>query len=394
MKKIKRILLSVLTTVMILGLICYAALSKVFAQDLKTFKCDTNFTWALPKQDSNKKNVFIIANNDGTELFDFFAPFYLFNNTEKCNVYVVAERKAPVLLVNSLFLLPHYSFTEIDSLHIAPDVLVLPNVTVRLKTPPRESIVNWVKNHVFESTILLSICDGSATAAATGLYDGKALTTHATDFKKLQKMYPKPFWKNNVSVTQSGNLYSTAGVSNAVEGSLTVIKRLFGEETSNAVLHSIHYPHNDIKVDHESAVVNNGAITKIVKKVVLKKKVRMGVLLSEGINEFELASLLDTYVRSFPSALNTFSLNETKVVSKYGLTLYPTGDTKGDKITELHVLDPGQFQNRSETVFTNAKVVSYQQSSNQYPIDICLDRIGQLYGDKFQNCVKLMLDYN
>lgn len=394
MKKIKRILLSAFTTLIIFGLFCYFTLSQVFAQNLKTFKGDTSFAWSSPKLDKTKKTVLIVASNEGTELFDFMAPFYLFNATEKANVYVVSEKKAPVLLVNSLFILPHYSFSEIDSLHIVPDVLVIPNLTVRLKTPPKESIVRWIKSQVNDKTIVLSICDGSATAAATGLYDGKPLTTHASDFKKLQKQFPKPLWVNNTNVTVSGNLYSTAGVSNATEGSLTVIKRLFGEETAQAALRNIRYPHDSIKVEHQSSVVNNGAIVKIVSKVLFKKKVRMGFWLNDKVNEFDLASLLDTYVRSFPTSLNTFSADGAAVTSKYGLILYPTGDVKKDEVNELHLLEPKQIQSSDQDLFAKAKVISYEQSVGKYPIDICLEKIRTIYGSKFENCVKLMLDYN
>lgn len=394
MKKIKRILLSAFTTIIILGVVCYFTLSQGFAQDLKTFKGDTRFVWSAPKFDKSKKTVFIIASNEGTELFDFMAPFYLFNATEKANVYVISEKKAPVLLVNSLFILPHYSFSEIDSLHMVPDVLIIPNVTVRLKNPPKQTIVNWIKSRVTERTILLSICDGSATAAATGLYDGKPLTTHASDLEKLKKQFPKPLWVKDISVTQSGNLYSTAGVSNAVEGSLTVIKRLFGEETAKAALHNINYPHDSIKVDHQSLEVNNGAIVKIISKVLFKKRVRMGVWINDQVNEFDLASLLDTYVRSFPKALNTFSSEGKGVTSKYGLTLYPTGDLKNHQVNELHLLNPEQIKLSEQESFAKARVISYKSTVGKYPIDVCLERIRNLYGGKFENCVKLMLDYN
>jgi putative intracellular protease/amidase len=322
------------------------------------------------------------------------APFYLFNATEKANVFVVSEKKAPILLVNSLFILPHYSFSEIDSLHIIPDVIVIPNLTIHLMAPPKPSTVNWIKSHYTGANIILSICDGSATAAATGIYDGKLLTTHATDYKKLQKLFPKPAWVRDVSVTQSGNLYSTAGVSNAVEGSLTVIKRLFGEQTMQTVLQDVAYPHSNIKVDHQSQVVNKGAIIKIASKVLFKKNYKIGVLLTDSLNEFELASVLDTYVRSFPKSINSFSINGKNISSKYGLTLYPTGDAKEDQVNELHILHPISLPTSEQILFTNASIIKYSPEPKQYPIERCLERIAALYGANFRNCVKLMLDYN
>ena len=49
----------------------------------------------LPEYDPAKKTVFIIADNKLTEMFDMLAPFYLFNATEKANVYIVAKEKTP-----------------------------------------------------------------------------------------------------------------------------------------------------------------------------------------------------------------------------------------------------------------------------------------------------------
>jgi putative intracellular protease/amidase len=322
------------------------------------------------------------------------APFYLFNATEQANVLVVSEKKAPILLVNSLFILPHYSFSEINSLHIIPDVIVIPNLTVHLMTPPKPSTVNWIKEHYTGNNIILAICDGSATAAATGIYDGKPLTTHASDLNTLQKQFPKPRWVRDVSVTQSGNLYSTAGVSNAVEGSLTVIKRLFGEQTAPSVLQNVGYSHPDIKTEHTSEVVNKRAMTKIASKMLFRKNYNVGVLLTDSVNEFDLASVLDTYVRTFPKSINSFSLNGQGITSKYGLTLYPTGDVNEDKVNELHLLNPTSLEASVPNQFRKTLIVTYSPERKQYPINVCLDRIALQYGTSFKNCVKLMLDYN
>ncbi|HZW69424.1 MAG TPA: DJ-1/PfpI family protein [Hanamia sp.] len=391
MKKIKKALIYGFTALLALVAVLYFTLSPVVAQKLKVFKDQPCFPLEQKKIDSSKKTIFIIADNNGTELFDLIAPFYLFNATEQANVLVVSEKKAPILLVNALFILPHYTFAEIDSLDITADVIVIPNITVHLKTPPKESTVNWIKKQVTQKTIVLSICDGSATAAATGLYDGKPITTHASDFKTLKKHFPKPHWVKDISVTESGNLYSTAGVSNAVEGSLTVIKRVFGEESMQKVLHNIKYPHADIQIDHKSEIVSTGAIFRIVSKVVFRKNYKIGVQLQDNINEFELASLLDTYTRTFPSSLNTYSVNGNKITSKYGLTMYPTG-VQPNKVNELHLLNtpiPSHQQ-----MFTNANTIKYDSTINKYPIDLYLERISGLYGNSFKNCVKLTLDYN
>ena len=393
MKKIIKTFLAIITLLLIAGVALFFSHQELFAQKLRTFSGDSNIRWNPPGMDYSKKTVFIIVGNEHTEMFDFMAPYYLFNATEKTNVFVIAEKKAPVLLVNSLFILPHYSFAEIDSMHIIPDVIVLPNQTVDFKIQQNPLVVNWIKNKFTGKNIILSICDGSATAAATGIYDGKPLTTHASDFEKLKKLFPKPLWVKDISVTESGNLFSTAGVSNAVQGSLTVIKKLFGEEEMQAVLHEINYPYNTVNIEHKSIAVGTATIINVASKVILSKNYHVGVLLKDSINEFTLGSILDTYVRSYPKSIKSYSPGGLSVVSKYGLRIYPTGNFLSDKIDELHIMDDKTEGLKELTKFRKVKFVSYTDMK-QYPIDLCLDRIESLYSSKFKNSVKLMLDYN
>ena len=395
MKKFKKVLLITLSTLLVLCTLLYFRLQPVWELGkIPSYKGSTDFNWKPIAFDGSKKTVIIVGDNDCTEIFDLMAPFYLFNATGKVNVYVVAERKYPIKLAKGLFILPHLSFSEVDSLKIHPDVIVIPNQSVMVGKVQKSTTVNWIKDHYTGANIILSICDGSATAAATGLYDGKPLTTHSSDFDQLKKQYPKPAWVKNVSVTRSGNLFGTAGVSNATEGSLTVINEIFGKEIMHQVLNDVHYPHKEIKNDHKSLVVSTRAIIYGISKVIFSKNYKIGVLLKDSINEFELASLLDTYARTVPGSIETFVTNGKLVTSKYGLTIYPTSDLNNRSFDEVHVLMPRSFTRADAETLKNSQIIQYGQEQLKYPIDIFLDRIKHQYGNNFQNLVKLMLDYN
>ncbi|MEO8413970.1 MAG: DJ-1/PfpI family protein [Ginsengibacter sp.] len=395
MKRFKKILIITITTLLVAGLCIYYQLQPVFELNrFPAYKGNTNFTWKKPAYDSSKKTVIIISDNDATEMFDCLAPFYLFNASGMANVYIIAEKKLPVVLAKGLFILPSYGFAEIDSLKIKPDVMVIPNQSIAIDKPQKAITVNWIKEHYTGKNIILSVCDGSATAAATGLYDGKPITTHASDFGKIKKVYPKAGWINNVSVTQSGNLFSTAGVSNAADGSLTVINYLFGRETMMKVLNDIGYPSAEIKTDHRSIPFDVKNILTALNKVIFKKNNKIGVLLNDGINEFELAGLLDTYARTIPSGIETLILNGFSVTSKYGLTMYPTGILNGQPFDAVHVLMPELLTTDDKKILASSKLVTYDHLQAGYPIDMYLTRIGDQYGTKFKEIVKLMLDYN
>ena len=351
---------------------------------------NNNPAYTTPGYNPAKKTVLIIADNDGTEMFDMMAPFYLFSATEKANVYIIAEKKSRVIVKRGLFVLPHFTFGEIDSMHMKVDVMVVPNQSGK----PKQVTIDFINDHYTGTNKILSVCDGAATVAATGIYDGKELTTHSSDYAGLKKQYKKPAWITQVSVTQNGNLFSTAGVANATEGSLTVINDLFGRETMQQILSGIHYPYAEIKKDHQNLLVDTNSIFHALHTGQMKKNEKIGVMLQNGINEFDLAAILDTYFRSFPKTLETFSNNNVPVISKYGLTLLPTGDINNNLATEIHVLMPETFSPGEEALFKKTAIIPYDHNSKQYMIDVCLKRITDLYGVSFANLVKLMLDYN
>ncbi|WP_295796783.1 DJ-1/PfpI family protein [Mucilaginibacter sp.] len=392
MKKFKKVLIISISTIIVVcgGIVLFLQPVIAFGQ-FSSYAGDNRFEWKKPLYDATKKTVFIIADNKVTEMFDMLAPYYIFNATGKLNVYIVAKEKAPVLIRKDLFILPQLTLKEADSLKLVADVIVIPALSKRDEKQDPD-IISFIKNHFTPATKLLAVCDGAATAAASGLFDGKPITCHASDFKMVKSHFSKPEWVQDVSVAHSGNLYSTAGVSNAVEGSLMVINDLFGDQQMREVAANIHYPHPEILTGHQSIAITFGNEFTIATKVIIQQNRKLGMLLQEGMNEFEMVSVLDTYVRTFPKSFKFFTLAGSTVQTKYGLTLIHTDDNDPKNVDELHILMPGDHT-PVNSLNGDTKIIRYDLK-NQYPIDVCLARINELYGEKFKTVVKLMLDYN
>ena len=351
----------------------------------------SNYTSKLPANDTTKRNVFIIADSKLTEMFDMLAPFYLFNATGKANVFIVAKDKTPILIKRDLFVVPQISFDEVDSLRLKADAIVIPALSSR-DDHQDPIVINWIKSHFTAKTKLLTICDGSSTGAATGLYDGKLITTHASDFKSINKHFNKPIWVQNVSVTKSGNLFSTAGVSNAVEGSLTVINELFGDDTKRGVINHVHYPFKDIKNTHKSIALRGSDKRTAAAKIFLKGNKNIGLLLQNGINEYEMAAVLDTYGRTLPSSFKVITNNGYTVQTKFGLTLISTDNLPDKRLDELHVLMPESFSQQQVQQFKKVKIVKYVP--DEYLFNKLFRQIAEQYGDRFAEFVSVSLDYN
>jgi transcriptional regulator GlxA family with amidase domain len=360
----------------------------------KPYQGKNDFLYEKPVYDSLKKTVIIVADNEGTEIFDMLTPFYLFNKTQKANVYIVAQNNYPIIVRKGFYLLPQFTFAAFDSTKISPDVIIMPNLSAMDAKHQNPQIVNWIKKHYTANVKMLSVCDGSLTAAATGIYDGKPITTHASDYEVIKGQFDKPIWVKNVSVTDSGNIFSTAGVSNAVEGSLLVIKELFDEATMTEVLKHINYPHLQPKIEHQSNAISFGDKLRIGKKVIFKRNRKVGVLLQNEINEFELAAIMDTYNRTFPKSIESYTISNATVRTQHGLTIIPTGKLENATLDELHVINPLLFSKIDEAIFNKTEIIKYNNLQKNYIINVCLERIRGQYGEKYERIVRLLLDYN
>ncbi|MEI9810247.1 MAG: DJ-1/PfpI family protein [Bacteroidota bacterium] len=359
----------------------------------KPWQGTEHFKSKLPAYSAAKKNVFIIADAKMTELFDMLAPFYLFNATGQANVYIISKDESPILIKRDLFVQPQLTFTAADSLQLQADVIIIPALSKRDEQQDT-IVINWIKDHVTSSTKVLAVCDGASTAAATGLYDGKALTCHASDYAGLKAHFPNPHWVQNINVTRSGNLFSTAGVSNAVEGSLTLINVLFGKEVMEKVMADIQYPAANIKEEHQSIALKFSNKVTVAKKIFFRKNKAIGLVLEDGINEFDMASLIEAYSRSLPASFSAFNPKGSTIETKYGLMLINTGDTAIRNFDELHVLMPEKFSLKNESYFKGTTIIRYAKVQKEYMINVCLDRIADQYGNSFKNFIKISLDYN
>ena len=392
--KIKKIHISFFAVLLIGSMLMNACMPlRNFINQPKPWSGDFKIKSALPEYDASKKTVFIIADPKLTELFDMLAPFYLFNATCKANVYIVAKNKTPILIKRDLFILPQLSLKEVDSMKLNADVIVIPALSIRDEKQDTV-LISWIKKHFTATTKMLTICDGASTGAATGLYDGKSITAHASDFEGIKVHFNKPVWVQDVTVTKAGNLFSTAGVSNAVEGSLLVIEELFGAEAREKAATAVHYPHAQTMLAHKSIALSGANKFAAAKKVFLKKNRRIGVLLQNGMDEFALATILDTYSRTFPASFKTFILHDTTIVTKYGLRFIYTDNNDVNGLHELHLLMTGPLPGDAALFFKGVKTVSYDTVQNEYLFNTCLKRIGEQYGHSFEQFVKISLDYN
>ncbi|MFN8274759.1 MAG: DJ-1/PfpI family protein [Flavobacteriaceae bacterium] len=391
MKKIKKPFVFTLSTVLVLSVFFLGVYPFFTYGQISAYEGPKIENWKPLSYDKEKKTVFIIADAKMTEMFDMLAPFYVFNATDQLNVYIVSENQTPIPLKKDLYVLPQMTFAQAEAMKLIADVIVVPALSARDQNQNPE-IIDFIKRNYRIKTSIISICDGATTAAATGLYDGKKITAHATDYACVKKHWDKPVWVQDVTVAKSERTYSTAGVANAVEGALLVIEDLIGKEARAKAAQAVNYPHKQIRLEHKSIPLSLGNKLSILRRMIFHQK-KLGLLLHDGLNELKFASIVDTYGRTYPKEFKTFTLQNSVVKTQYGLTFIHVGNNLiNPKMDEVHVIMPELLTQSDQQYFRGFEMVC--QNSSGYPIDQCIERISKQFGAHYAQVVKLTLDYN
>jgi AraC family transcriptional activator FtrA len=89
---------------------------------------------------------------------------------------------------------------------------------------------------------LLSICSGSVVLAATGLLDGKRMTTHWRMAEQVQQRFPRVQVDPRVLYVDEGSLLTSAGSASGLDLCLHLVRRDFGAQVGNQVARRLIIP--------------------------------------------------------------------------------------------------------------------------------------------------------
>lgn len=89
---------------------------------------------------------------------------------------------------------------------------------------------------------LMSICSGVFVLAATGLLDGRRVTTHWRYAEVLAARYPTLRFDGEVLYVDEGRIFTSAGSAAGIDLSLYIVRRDFGAEVANQVARRLVVP--------------------------------------------------------------------------------------------------------------------------------------------------------
>lgn len=189
----------------------------------------------FPKPKKNIKTVGILLYDNYAPL-DAMGPFHVFSGMMGVEVFFVGRHKGMITTMNGLKVQCDRSIDDVKQL----DVLLIPgglNETYGLTKD--KALLDWIKMIDKNSKYTTSVCTGAWVLAATGLLDGKNVSTHWYGKKLLSEKY-----KVNIvdqRYTNSGKYWTSAGVSAGIDMSLAIVQDILGDNYTKAVMLDLEY---------------------------------------------------------------------------------------------------------------------------------------------------------
>ena len=288
---------------------------------------------ASPRHDPDKPTAVVLLSNQGSVVTDVLAPYEVLSESGAFNVYAAAPEREVAPLSGGLDVLPQLSLAELDRRLGGedPDVIVVPQMA-DVGTPEHRPVAAWLREHARGSGTVVSVCNGARVLADAGLLDGRRATAHWANIAEWERRYPETEWVRGLRYVEDGNVLSSAGVTSGISATMHVMRGYIGEGAVTALAQEIGYPDQRVgdepRIPADRLTASDRAIY-VLWVAYGWDKPEIGVVLTEGTSEIELASVFDVYPGPVLTA-NTTTLTpegpRSPVTSEHGLYFVPRSD--------------------------------------------------------------------
>ncbi|HEY8473305.1 MAG TPA: DJ-1/PfpI family protein [Natronosporangium sp.] len=295
---------------------------------------------APTSHDPERPTAVVVIGGTGANVADALAPYEVLATTGAFNVYTVAPERRLVPLLGRLDLLPDLSFAELDRLlgGAPPDITIVPEIP---SEPDSDAAVaGWLRDTA-SGGLVVGVCRGARLLAAAGLLTGRPATSHWYRIAGLQAEYPDVDWRREVRYVDDGDVITTGGLLSGVDGALRVVERLLGTEAAAAAARTVgwrYYSPGEPGALPASRLRPTDALLHLVNIGFRANETNLGVLLTDGIGEAELASAFAPYAEVKAGRLLSIAVDGGTIRSRHGLTFVPRADLAAiDRVERLLV---------------------------------------------------------
>jgi transcriptional regulator GlxA family with amidase domain len=277
--------------------------------------------------DPDKPTAVVVVGTNGGEVSDVLAPFEVLATTDAFNVYTVAPERRPLPLTGGLQLVPDLTFADLDTrLGGAADVVVIPALP-DAGAPSTAPVTDWLREQAAGGALMVSVCAGARVLASAGLLDGRDATSHWARLNELERDYPDVNWVRGTRYVDQGDVITTAGLLSSIDGTLRVVERLVSPDAARRTADAVGWRYYSPGSPAAIPALRLGPDAVIFPLNAAYRRTRVGVMLTDGVGEMELASVFDTHSgQSYATRTIAVAASSDAVTSRHGLVFVPTSD--------------------------------------------------------------------
>ncbi len=146
---------------------------------------------------------------------------------------VVSTARGPVVSSSGLRVIPD-AVLRFDAPTIF-DTLLIAGAPHLGNAPADQRLVDWLREHAPRSRRFGSVCSGAMVLAATGLLDGRRVTTHWAVAEQLARRFPEVRVEVDALHVRDGALRTAAGVTAGLDLALALVEEDLGREIAKKV---------------------------------------------------------------------------------------------------------------------------------------------------------------
>ncbi len=141
--------------------------------------------------------------------------------------FVVSADGTLLTTFEGIDIIPHHSFETAPPI----DILVIPSTAQSMDADLADTtFMGWLHHTVQHARFVISVCDGAFPLVATGLADGREVTTFPADRGRLAEMFPKVNVLKDVRLVADGKFITSVGGARSYEPALYLTEILYGAD--------------------------------------------------------------------------------------------------------------------------------------------------------------------
>lgn len=148
-------------------------------------------------------------------------------------IEVVARTADPVTATDGLAVVPHRTMAEAATLPV--DTLVVVG-GAGVREAMRDPVyVEWVRAMASRARRVTSVCSGTSLLAATGILDGRRVTTHWSNCEELARGFPQVRVERDPIFVRSDPVWTSAGITAGMDLAMALVEDDHGAEVARRI---------------------------------------------------------------------------------------------------------------------------------------------------------------